>query len=142
MKRSSPLLLVLVWLLIVLGASAVTWFVIDSTGRDLFTRAEPTKPSVGGVTVTSPANPSPVGGSPRTEVRNWQGLAGTVAASCQRSRIALRAASPSDGWSIEVDRRGPREVRVEFETGAEDDRRTRVRGRCSGGVPVFAVDSD
>ena len=120
----------------------MTWFVIDSTGRDLFTAAEPTKPSVGGVTVTSPAKPSVGGGSPRTEVRNWQGLAGTVAAACEGSRIALRAASPTDGWSIEVDRRGPREVRVEFETGTEDERRTSVRGRCSGGVPVFVVDND
>ena len=131
-----PSLLLVAWLLVVVAASAVTWLVIDSTGRDLLTRAAPAAP-----TVSDGANPRATA-TPRAAVRSWQGSAGVVAVSCDADAIVLRAASPDDGWSIEVDRRGPREVRVEFESGAEDDRRTEVRSRCSGGVPVFEVDAD
>jgi hypothetical protein len=38
---------------------------------------------------------------------------------------------------MEIDKRGPDEVRVEF---SRDDRETRVEARCAAGVPTFEVD--
>ena len=38
---------------------------------------------------------------------------------------------------MEVDKRGPEEVRVEFSRGDQD---LRVEGRCSGGLPAFEID--
>ena len=76
------------------------------------------------------------------QVRSWQGAAGVVTARCEGRAISLVSASPSNGWAIKVDKSGPREVRVEFETGGDDELRTRVRGRCAVGAPRFEVDTD
>jgi hypothetical protein len=75
-------------------------------------------------------------------VRSWQGAAGTVSARCEDARIWLASAFPRDGWGIEVKKRGPDEVDVELESGGDEQRRTRVRAECAGGVPRFDVDTD
>ena len=56
-----------------------------------------------------------------------------------QSRLAHPAwgAQPNSGWSIDVDSRGPKEVRIDFENG---ERRTRVQSECVGGTPRFDVD--
>jgi hypothetical protein len=69
--------------------------------------------------------------------RSWQGSAGVVTVECHGPDISLKGAQPNSGWSIDVDRRGPDEVRVDFENG---ERRTRVQAECVGGTPRFDVD--
>ena len=56
---------------------------------------------------------------------------------CSGTDASLVSASPADGYSMEVDKRGPDEVRVEFSRG---DQELRVEARCAGGVPAFEVD--
>lgn len=85
------------------------------------------------------------------EVSTWQGVAGSVTARCLRSRISLVSASPADGWRMEVDQRGPEQVRVHFERGETDDesesesedgeREAEVHAGCRGGVPRFQVEN-
>jgi hypothetical protein len=64
------------------------------------------------------------------------------------------AAQPSNGWRVEVENPGPRELSVKFELteDEEDDRiaartvagevfdEVEVHAQCSGGVPAFSVD--
>lgn len=80
--------------------------------------------------------------SPQTQVRSWQGAAGTVTAACTGDRISLQSVTPSDGWGVEVGDRGPEHIEVTFRTGGEDERETRVKAECSGGAPRFAVEVD
>jgi hypothetical protein len=164
-KRPTLLMLGVIWLAVVVVASAVTWVVIDSAGRDVLSPAQAEELPVGGVTSgpdptrgprESPSPSSTPSDSPSSsptdtpststpvvpQVRSWQGAAGAVTARCEGRAISLVSASPSNGWAIEVDKRGPREVRVELETGGDDELRTRVRGRCVGGAPRFEVDTD
>ena len=58
---------------------------------------------------------------------------------CRGATISLKGAQPNSGWSIEIDERGPEEVRVEFDSN-DGDRRTRVQSECVGGTPRFDVD--
>ena len=69
--------------------------------------------------------------------RSWQGAAGVVVAECQGGAISLASARPNSGWSIEVDKTGPDDLRVEFENA--DDGRVRVEATCAGGSPAFVV---
>ena len=93
---------------------------------------------------SSPNNPPPSSSPPPPKstqdsgvTRSWQGSAGVVTVECRGPNISLKGAQPNSGWSIDVDRRGPDEVRVDFENG---ERRTRVQSECVGGTPRFNVD--
>jgi hypothetical protein len=93
---------------------------------------------------SSPNNPPPSSSPPPPKstqdsgvTRSWQGSAGVVTVECRGPNISLKGAQPNSGWSIDVDRRGPDEVRVDFESG---ERRTRVQAECVGGTPRFDVD--
>jgi hypothetical protein len=178
--------MVLVWVVVVVAVSGVTWAVIQSAGRDVLRSGEAvtlpedgltsesaspsatpertprSAPTVDASDGTSPteASPSPVPSSatpsPRQsqstdapgsagaqpQVRSWQGAAGTVTARCVGSRISLVSASPNNGWRIDVEGRGPQEVEVEFETGGDNERRTKVEGRCADGIPRFEAETD
>ncbi len=80
---------------------------------------------------------------PTSEVRSWQGAAGTVTAACTGTRISLRSVTPSDGWQLEVGDRGPERIEVQLNSGGdENERETHVRAACSGGVPRFQVEAD
>jgi hypothetical protein len=57
---------------------------------------------------------------------------------CRGATISLKGAQPNSGWSIDIDERGPEEVRVDFDSG---ERRTRVQSACVGGSPRFDVGS-
>lgn len=100
-----------------------------------------------GVSPAPDAKTSPV--RPSAEVRTWQGAAGSVTVRCVGPRISLVSTTPTDGWRMEVDKRGPEEVRVHFERGETDDesesegdeREAQVQARCGGGVPRFSVES-
>ena len=71
--------------------------------------------------------------------RSWQGSAGVVTVECRGATISLKGAQPNSGWSIEINERGPEEVRIDFESN-DGDRRTRVQSECVGGTPRFDVD--
>ena len=106
----------------------------------------PTDPTTTPSTEPSSPRPSPSSTPPpqpaQAQVRSWQGSAGSVSASCTGASIALQSATPYDGWTVEVDDRGPGRVRVEFTSGGEDERETEVEAVCSGGAPRFEVESN
>jgi hypothetical protein len=166
MKRPRLLVWVLAWAAVVVVASAGTWVVIDSVGRDVLASAEPDRLPVAGSsdrptddpTSTRSPRSGPSSDAPRSSpsdrpeatdpptgssdpvVRSWQGEAGTVTVRCDGGAASLVSAVPADGWALELDDQGPDEVGVELESGDDRDLRSRVRARCRGGVPVFELD--
>lgn len=88
------------------------------------TTAAPTKASA---TTTKPAPPaaSPV-------ARTWTVTGGVVSASCTGATISLLYATPSDGWRVKIEKRGPETISLEFVNGEKE---TKVHGVCSAGVP-------
>ncbi len=112
--------------------------------------ARPTKsPSAPQSSATAPTEtPKPAGSTrsqepapPRTVTRTWSGPAGRVTVSCSGSRATLMSASPSDGWRVEVEKRGPVEVEVSFSQSGEGGE-SHVHADCSGGQPQFKVEQD
>jgi hypothetical protein len=92
---------------------------------------------------STPSNGPPTSPPPAAPlVESWQGSAGSVTVRCDGGAASLQSASPDDGWGMELDKQGPGEVRVEFETGGDDERRTRVRAWCGSDGPLFEVDVD
>jgi hypothetical protein len=103
-------------------------------------------PTAGSGSSPSPSSPPPASSPPPPKStqdsgvrRTWQGSAGAVTVECRGPSISLKGAQPNSGWSIEIERRGPEEVRVDFEN---DESRTRVQAECVGGTPRFEVDSE
>lgn len=111
------------WVLTVACASALTWTVISIAGARV---GQPTVVAVPTAATTSP------GSNPGV----WIGASGKVTARCSDERITLVAATPADGFSVEVKDRGPAQLDVEFEGGSEKQE-TRIRAVCVGGSPVF-----
>jgi hypothetical protein len=62
-----------------------------------------------------------------------------VTVACTGSTIALRGASPDDGWRMERGSSGPAEVEVTFIDGQQQ---VQVQSHCSGGSPVFQVEHE
>jgi len=112
----------------------------------------PSGAATAGASESAPPSDDPPPGQPsaqasqqqpsRTEVRSWQGAAGTVSAACTGATISLQSVTPNDGWGFEVDDRGPDRVRVEFESRGDDEHKTRVEAACAGGAPRFVVEAD
>ena len=73
------------------------------------------------------------------QVRSWQGVAGTVTAACEASRITLQSVTPNNGWAFAVGDRGPENVEVELTSRGEGEQQTHVRAACVGGEPRFGV---
>ena len=93
---------------------------------------------------SSPNSPPPPSSPPPPQStqdqgvrRTWQGSAGVVTVECNGATISLKGAQPNSGWSIDIEERGPEEVRIDFEG---DERRTRVQSECVGGTPQFDVE--
>lgn len=76
---------------------------------------------------------------PRTEVSTRSGTGGTVTVACTGASIALRGATPDDGWRLERGSSGPAEVEVTFLSGQQQ---VQVQSHCSGGSPVFEVEHE
>jgi len=91
----------------------------------------------------SSPSPSPSPSSQATtspmQVRSWQGVAGTVTAACEASRITLQSVTPNNGWAFAVGDRGPENVEVELTSRGEGEQQTHVRGGCISGAPRFVV---
>ncbi len=73
--------------------------------------------------------------------RTWTGAGGRVTVSCTGSRATLESASPANGWTVSVDKRGPEEVEVTFEHG-DGGPETDVHAVCRSGSPSFTGGSD
>jgi hypothetical protein len=163
--RSHPVLVgVLAWVAVVTVAAGITWAVINAAGQQVLTEgtvmpplpavsrsASDARTSAGTPDPSGPATSSspPAGASssparaatpPAYTERAWQGPAGVVLAGCTGGAIDLRAATPNDGYHVEVGSRGPREVEVKFEGPSE--REVKVRAECVGGDPRFRTESD
>ena len=151
------------WCLVVVVGAALVWQAIDAAGRDIFT-GDPA-PVVAPTTSTGPsgstaasapsptssasasspsgtatvdASPSPADPSaPGTQSRAWQGREGRVEVRCSGTSASLVSATPADSYRMEIDKRGPEEVRVEF---SRADQELRVETRCTAGVPSFEID--
>lgn len=85
---------------------------------------------------TSP--PTDPGGSVE-QVRTWPVTGGTVSASCAGATITLLAATPADGWTVEVGSTGPEHVEVELRSGELE---SKVEATCVAGVPTANVRED
>jgi hypothetical protein len=83
-----------------------------------------------------PAPPPPPDPGPRAFT--WRGAAGSVTVLCDGSSISLQAASPANGYSVEVRERGPEDVDVRLES---EDEETDVEVECAGGRAAFDVSS-
>jgi hypothetical protein len=86
------------------------------------------------------AEPAPAPSSPDAGPRafTWRGAAGSVTVLCEASSISLQAASPANGYSVEVRERGPEDVDVRLES---EDEETDVEVECAGGRAVFDISS-
>ena len=62
-----------------------------------------------------------------------------MVARCRSRAVSLVSATPGDGYRAEVGSRGPEEVEVTISGGG---REVKVRAVCSGGRPVFSVESE
>ena len=62
---------------------------------------------------------------------------GSVTVSCDGNSISLGGAVPDLGFTVEVEKSGPEEVRVEFTFGETE---TEVRVECTDGVPAAEID--
>ena len=134
------------WLAVVAGSSSVAWVVIDRAGREVMTppvaAARPPAPS----STTSVAQPSggvvPSRSTPTSTppVRDSVTVAGgTVGVSCAGARLNLRYATPSNGWSMTVERE-PGTLSVAFREqlgGGESE----VHATCRAGAPAFDTSS-
>ena len=70
------------------------------------------------------------------------GSAGSVVVDIQGGRLSLAAVNPASGWSYEVDKAEPDDVRVEFEKGdSEAEIRVRLRAEPDGFAVVEVADT-
>jgi len=146
MKKSRPILVAVgAWLVVVALGSALVWAVISRAGEGLVS-ADPTitaDPTTSGApspsTSTSTSAPTSNGRVQRT----WHGQGGAVVVSCSGGSMTLDSVQPDPGFAVEVEKRGPREVEVQFE-GREDEseNETKVKASCVAGTPIFEVETD
>jgi len=121
------------------GTSTLVWAVISRAGTDL-------SPSDPEEAMTASAGPRPSGSASPNTVgtrRTWQGPAGFVIATCDRSTIRLVSAQPVSGYHVEVRHDGGDKLDVEFEArGERHGGDVAVVARCASGVPKFTSRSD
>ncbi len=151
-------LAVLAWLAIVALGSTMVWAVVSRAGAGVSdpsgdaplvgaSRGQPQPPTPS--SSSRPVRPSTSGGSaspaPAAPARvqdTWSGAGGALVVSCTGARIVLDGAPANDGWSVEVEARGPDRVRVDFEERGEAERETRVEAGCRDGRPAFDIRAD
>ena len=151
MKRS---LLVALWIVATAATTAVAYVAVNAAGAEVTDRPL-TSVVATGVTPTSNAAStesgstsattvsSPVSTSATTSPTSWQqstlpSRGGLVIVSYRPGEVRLESAAPSAGFSYEIDKAGPPEVRVEFEGR---DVNVEVRVRWDGGL-VIEVDEN
>jgi hypothetical protein len=83
--------------------------------------------------------PAPAAPAPAPAPSQWTGAAGSVVVQCNGDAITLQAATPADGYEVEVDESGPEEVKVEFESEESD---AEVEAVCAGGTAQMHAEQD
>lgn len=159
-SRSSAAVSVVAWALVVCVAAGVTWAVIDSVGGNLGTADEGSSAVLAVPTASGSPSPSPTkshskspsaspSASPsksptesatedeRSEV--WHGTAGLLYVHCDGRIARLESATPANGYGVEVEHNGTRELEAKFESST---REVRVDVTCEDGAPVWSVSSD
>lgn len=96
-------------------------------------------PSAPAPAPAAPAPAAPAAPAAAPAAFQWTGAAGTVTVQCTGDTIALQAATPANGYAVEVDEHGPEEVKVEFES---EDVDAEVEAICTGGVGRFHAEED
>lgn len=148
MSRQNHLLVPLSWLGVVAFVAGATWVAISSVGLsdpplsvppivptpapDAPTGAPGDAPSATPGTTPTPAQPTSA---------IWTDDAGSVAAECDGQTIALRGATPADGYSAHKREAGDAgRIEVEFEPQS-DGRKVEVRVSCRAGSPRFEIEN-
>jgi hypothetical protein len=67
---------------------------------------------------------------------------GQVGVRCVGRTVSLRYATPANGWRVEVEDRGPGQVKVSFTASGGEQRESEVEAECEAGVPVFSTSAD
>ncbi len=113
--------------------SSTTTLPSSGTGSTVATTAPITSP-----TTSAPATTSTAAATSWTTKAILTG-GGTVVVNYRGDEVLLVAATPAAGFAVEVDKSGPDEVAVEFES---DSAQYEVKARSSGGVLDVETDSD
>ena len=87
-------------------------------------------------TAEPPPAPAPAPPAPAPRAFTWRGTAGSVTVACDGSTISLQAASPANGFTVDVREAGPEEVDVRMEA---EDEKADVEAECQAGRAVFDV---
>lgn len=132
-----------IWAVVVALAATSVWSAISRAGTQATSQAAPPLPSSVGTptprptpegTATTSSRPAAVQGS-------WSGSAGRVTATCRTQRIKLDAAVPANGFTVEIEDKGPGTLEVEFHQNRAD-REYKVRAVCRAGTPKFSVEQE
>ena len=59
--------------------------------------------------------------------------------SCQAQAISLVYASPQDGWRVEIEKRGPDRVEVDFLSVGQG---TKLKATCVNGIPQATTEDN
>jgi hypothetical protein len=70
----------------------------------------------------------------------WTGAAGTLTVRCQQGTVRLQAATPADGYRVEVEQEDDAVV-AQFQREHPEDE-VHVRATCVNGTPRFDVEDD
>ncbi len=136
--------LVALWLVVVVGATAVTWQIVsfadDRLGPSDTTPLEvegpsstagtspPTSSTVPAPSTTTGPTPTSTTTAPQSDLMSVPTEGGTVTVRVAPGAITLVSVDPAPGFTTEIDEAGPPEVRVELTSG-DTEVEVRVRWR-------------
>ena len=86
-----------------------------------------------------PAVPETTQPPAASSAKTFELRGGRVNATCTSSVIQLVWATPNAGYQVEIQKSGPDEIEVRFRT---DEHESRVRARCSAGLPTGELRED
>jgi hypothetical protein len=134
-RRLTAGLVVLAWCAAVAVAATVGWLVVDRAGVSLLGGSGPGLSGVGAGTATASAAATTSSAGHASSL-NTSG--GRVSAICTTAgAISLQGAIPVQGWRMEVNESGPKQLRIEFRKGS---RKVEVVGVCRAGAAVLTLD--
>lgn len=165
MTRRTPLWIAVIWLATVAGAATLTWTVISAAGTQVgqippvdpgisisvttpggatskaSAAASRTPTTVATSTSAKPATPTDPTGKPSSYVGSWSGAPGRVIARCTGSAVSLVSAIPNDGYRVQTEYEGTKQLVVEFESaeehGEDEGDEAHLLVSCSQSHPVF-----
>ena len=134
-RRLTAGLVVLAWCAAVAVAATVGWLVVDRAGVSLLGGSGPGLSGVGAGPATASASATT---SSAGHASSLNTAGGRVSAICTTAgAISLQGAIPVQGWRMEVNESGPKQLAVEFR---KSSRKVEVVGVCRAGAAVLALD--